>query len=111
MKSIVKSCELIGKKVVIAPFNTEAVFLYHRLRADGVEVIAFMDKDQSLHTKSYLRAIIIPYFHFEERNIAVVIANPGYIERDDVIYEQLIAAKYRPEEIFRQRELEFECAL
>ena len=47
-----KSSELIGKRVVIAPFSTDAVFLYHQLRRDGVEVasqkLLFGNHDYSL---------------------------------------------------------------
>lgn len=60
-----KSIELTNKKVVIAPFNTESVFLYHQLIHDGIEVIAFMDSDLSLHNSMYMDTMIIPYFHFE----------------------------------------------
>lgn len=61
-----KSTELKGKKIVIAPFNTESVFLYHQLMHDGIEVIAFMDADFSLHNSDYMGTMIIPYFHFEK---------------------------------------------
>lgn len=106
-----KSSELIGKKVVIAPFSTDAIFLYHQLRRDGIEVIAFMDRDISLHTSSYLGTMIIPYFRFEGKNIAAIIAKPGYIQDDKIIYEQLIASNYLPGEILRQKDIDFSCTL
>lgn len=106
-----KSSELIGKRVVIAPFSTDAVFLYHQLRRDGVEVAAFMDKDVSLHKSSYLGTMIIPYFHFEGKDMAAVIAKPGYIQNDSVIYHELIAVNYCSNEIIRQADIDFCCRI
>lgn len=106
-----KSSELLGKKVVIAPFSTEAIFLYHQLIHDGIEVIAFMDKDPSLHNSSYRGTMIIPYFHFEGEDIVAVIAKPGYIKNDAVICEELLAVNYKQNEIVRQEDVAFCCNL
>lgn len=103
-----KSTELKGKKIVIAPFNTESVFLYHQLMHDGIEVIAFMDADFSLHNSDYMGTMIIPYFHFEKSDVVVVISKLGYASYDE-IYKELIDCNYSDNELIRQKDIEFSC--
>lgn len=103
-----KSTELRGKKIVIVPFNTESVFLYHQLIHDGIEVIAFMDADLSLHNSDYMGTMIIPYFHFEKNDVVAVISTLGYASYDEV-YKELIDCRYRDNEILRQKDIEFLC--
>lgn len=105
-----KSSELIGKKIVIAPFSTEAILLYHFLKHDGVEVLAFMDKDKSLHSSHYLGTPIFPYIHFEEDGVNVITTKPGYVE-EDVIRNELLYVGYDQDDILRENEIEFQSDL
>lgn len=74
--------ELVGKKVVIAPFNQEAVFVYHWLIQQKVEVIAFFDANENLQCKNYKDIPILPYYYFD--NVVAIVSkmvtvNPGVI--------------------------------
>lgn len=104
------SSELKGKKVIIAPFNTEAVILYHQLINDGVEVVAFMDSDVSLHNCRYNDTIIIPYIHFSESNTVAIIANQGVVP-SEIIINELKKANYDDVEIIKQENIKFECMI
>lgn len=103
-----KSSELMKKEVVIAPFSTEAIFLYHMLKQDGAEVAAFMDRDASLHNSGYQGTQILPYVHFESKDLIVITAKPGYVE-EGVIQKELLYVGYSEEEIVKEEEIEFEC--
>lgn len=97
-----KSSELIGKKVIIAPFCQEAVFIYHQLMKQGVEVIAFMDINTNLHIKRYLNIPVIPYFYISNTVVIVsntVTVNPNSIEKN------LLAVGY--ESFIRQSNIDF----
>lgn len=91
-----KSYELVEKKVFIAPFSAEAIILYHRLVKDGIDVIAFLDKDNQLHNSSYFSASIFPYIHFGAENCMVIIAKSP---AEKAIHQQLIDVGFKSNEI------------
>lgn len=99
------SSELKGKKVIIAPFSTDAIFVYHKLIKEGVEVIAFMDMDSSLHTKQYKETIIIPYMWFSE-DIVVIIANAKYALCED-IKKSVLSEGYLEGQIILRQNIDF----
>lgn len=103
----VKSSELIGKKVVIAPFNQDAVFTYYRLEKQGVEVIAFLDRDRSFFDKQYLGIPIFPYVYLHD--VTVIIANTATFSSKS-IEESLIMSGFKDTEWVRQTDIEFEVS-
>lgn len=101
--------QLQGKKVVLAPFSTESIFLYHLLKKEGVEIVGFMDKDKNLHSKSYLGTMIIPYFHFAGEDIIAIVARGGFTN-SGLIKEELIKVNYEEHEIISQEDIKFNCS-
>lgn len=99
------SSELKGKKVIIAPFSADAIFVYHKLIKEGIDVIAFMDKDKSLYTKQYKETIIIPYMSFPE-DIVVIIANTIYGLKEE-IKNNILSEGYLEGNIFFEQDMNF----
>lgn len=100
-----KSSELMGKKVVIAPFCQEAIFTYHRLKKQNIEVIAFMDADTSLYSKQYLNIPVIPYFHLN--NTVAIISNTVTVNSES-IGKSLTAVGY--ENFIKQSDIHFDIS-
>lgn len=99
------SSELKGKKVIIAPFSIDAIFVYHKLIKEGIDVIAFMDKDRSLHTKQYKETVIVPYMWFPE-DIIVIIANAITGSKEE-IKNNVLSEGYLEENLFFEQDIFF----
>ena len=102
-----QASDLKNKKVIIAPFSSEAVILYHMLVQQGVCVSFFMDKDTAIHDKSYMDTPIIPYMYLSNgrNDIVVVTAKQGYVNTQTILFEVLNCG-YDKRDIISQEEIE-----
>lgn len=98
-----ESKELVNQKVIIAPFNREAVFIYHQLIRQNIDVIAFFDSGRELQKKNYLNVPILPYFYL---NDAVVIMANVVTVASRLIEDELSSVGYR--HVLKQSDIVFE---
>jgi len=94
--------ELAGKKIVIAPFNQEAVFVYHWLAQQNIAVIAFFDSDRRLQSENYKNIPIIPYYYLD--GVVAVAADVITVDSKS-IENELREVGYR--DIVKQSEITF----
>lgn len=97
-----ESSEFINKKVVIAPFNQEAVFIYHQLTQQNIDVISFFDSDKELQSKNYRNIPIIPYSYLGD--VVVIMASVVTVA-SNLIEEELKSVGY--DNIINQADIVF----
>lgn len=100
-----KATELIGKNVIVAPFNAYGIITLERLKASGVNVKAFVDKNEKYHHKQYENIPVYPWSYFYDTY--VVIALEQY---DDEFSKFLSYIRYPDEFIIKYSDIEFECS-
>ncbi len=97
--------ELIGKKVIVAPFNAYGVITYERLKASGVCVRAFFDKNIKYHNTQYEDIPVYPWAYFHDTYIVI-----GHEQYNEEFIEFLSSIRYPEEYILKQSDIEFECS-
>lgn len=100
-----KVTELIGEKVIIAPFNAYGIITYERIKASGVNVRAFFDKNVKYHHSRYEGTPVYPWSYFYDTYI--IIAHEQY---DEEFSKFLSDIRYPDKYILKQADLEFTCS-
>lgn len=71
-------------KVIITPFSIKSILLYHRLKRQGIKVVAFYDRNTAIHNNCYDSVPILqPYL---QKNTKIVVCSEKY---ESEIFEQL----------------------
>lgn len=100
-----KVTELIGKNVIIAPFNAYGIITYERLKASGVKVRAFFDKNVKYHHTQYEGVPVYPWSYFYDTYIII-----SYEQYNEEFGKFLRDIRYPDEYILTQSDIEFECS-
>jgi hypothetical protein len=81
--------------VVLTPFNLESLLLYHRLKNDHINVVAFFDNDPHLWGKYYLDVPVISAYY--RTNTKVIVASETFYQE---IKKQLILFTFSETDIY-----------
>lgn len=98
-----KISELKNKKIIIATFGYYGCVLFERLKLNGINAIAFFDKNVNLQHSKYKNAHIYPWTYFHDTY--VIINSEKY---EDEFKEILKDIGYQDEFIIRASEVEFD---
>lgn len=100
-----KVTDLVGKNVIVAPFNAYGVIAYERLKASGVNIKAFFDKNAKYHNAQYEDIPVYPWSYFYDTYVII-----GLEQYDQEFHEFLISIRYPEEYILKQSDIEYECS-
>lgn len=94
--------EFSSEKIFLAPFNVNSVLCFHKLKATGVSVSRWMDKNEFLQRKTYQSVQISQYYYDPE---AVVIL--CFAEEKSEYIDQLLSIGYSSENIIQYKDILF----
>ena len=100
-----KASELIDRNIIIAPFNAYGIITYERLKASGVKIRAFFDKNIKYHHARYENIPIYPWSYFHNTYIVI-----GHEQYNEEFIKFLNGIRYPKEYILKQSDIEFECS-